>query len=256
MTHWYGRVGPLPTLAGESAAERRVGHWLMTSRRGGVGSPPFDDWNLALHVGDAAADVHRNRAVVTAFAGLPDGASVYMRQCHSAEVRVVRSSDVPEVQQVDALVTDVPDLVVVALAADCVPVALIDAQAGVAAAVHSGWQGMVRDVVGAALTRMVDLGADHSRIRAVLGPAICGLCYPVPPERQAEAAAAQPASAAVAADGQPAIDVRAGLAARLRAAGVLVEYAGGCTAEDPELFSYRRDGLTGRQGVAVWWTSQ
>ena len=105
-----------------------------------------------------------------------------------------------------------------------------------------------------ALAAMVDLGADAQQIRASLGPAICGQCYPVPPERAQEAAEAWPDSRATAPDGQPGIDVRAGLRQRLRAAGVLVEYIGGCTAEDPELFSYRRDGLTGRQGVAVWWT--
>lgn len=251
MTYWSGQVGP---TTARGAAAGRAAHWIMTSRHGGVSAEPFDDWNLAAHVGDEAAAVQSNRDVLATLAGLSGRAYVYMRQCHSADVAVVRDAGVPEVQQVDALVTDTPGLLLVALAADCVPVALMDVQAGVVAAVHSGWQGMVRDVVGSAINQMVDLGAEPGRIRAVLGPSICGACYAVPPERQAEAAAAQPASAVTAADGQPAIDVRAGLAARLRSDGILVESVGGCTAEDPELFSYRRDGLTGRQGVAVWWT--
>lgn len=226
----------------------------MTSRHGGVSPAPFDDWNLAFHVGDEAGNVAANRAAIAARAGTDPSRMVFMRQCHSADVRVVTAADAPEIEGVDGLVTNEPGLVIVALSADCVPVALVDAAAGVVAAVHSGWQGMVSDVVGSALTAMAELGAEPTRIRAVLGPAICGPCYPVPAERAREAAAAWPASLAQAPDGQPAIDVRAGLAQRLRAAGVLVEYAGGCTAEDPELFSYRRDGTTGRQGVAVWWT--
>lgn len=249
MTYWSGQIGPLPAAVSDGAA--RTASWLMTSRRGGISQPPFDGWNLAAHVGDDPAAVAANRQAVADFAGADT--AVFMRQCHSAEVAIVDSSTVTEVVGVDALVTREPGVVVVALAADCVPVALMDVQAGVVAAVHSGWQGMVSDVVGAALSTMTGLGADVTRIRAVLGPAICGRCYPVPPERVDEAALAVPESRAVAADGQPAIDVRHGLVARLERAGVWVETAGGCTAEDPESFSYRRDGRTGRQGVAVWW---
>jgi YfiH family protein len=228
---------------------------LFTSRHGGVSKTPFDDWNLAAHVGDEATDVQSNRAHIAELAGVPADRVVFMRQCHSADVEVVDSGAVAEVQSVDGLVTSTPGLVVVALAADCVPVAMVDVEAGVVAAVHSGWQGMISDVVGTALVAMQDLGAARERIRVTLGPAICGPCYPVPPERAQQAAQAQPAAAATAPDGQPGIDVRAGLAARLRLAGVHTEFVGGCTAEDPQLFSYRRDGLTGRQGVAVWWTS-
>ncbi len=249
-TTWAGQVAPGD--AGGSAATSAS--WLMTSRRGGVSEAPFDDWNLAGHVGDDPQSVATNRAVIADIAGVPADSVIMMRQCHSAKVAVVRDASVGEIMGVDALVTDVPDLVLVALAADCVPLVLIDADAGVVSAVHSGWQGMVSDVSGAALATMVELGASPQRIRAVLGPAICGPCYPVPPERAAEAAAAAPASRATAPDGQPGIDVRRGLVERLSEAGVRVETAGGCTAESPDLFSYRRDGTTGRQGAAVWWS--
>lgn len=243
MTYWLGQVGA------------RDGHtsagWLFTSRRGGVSQAPFDDWNLGAYVGDEPQAVARNRQLMGQRAGLSD--VVFMKQCHSADVAVVADAGVAEIVEVDALVTTTAGLGVAALSADCVPVALVDAEAGVVAAVHSGWQGMVSDVVGAAIASMESLGATRTNLRAALGPAICGRCYPVPPERAAQAAAAWPASAAVSADGQPAIDVRAGLVQRLTQLDVAVELVGGCTAEDSHLFSYRRDQQTGRQGVLVWW---
>jgi copper oxidase (laccase) domain-containing protein len=55
-------------------------------------------------------------------------------------------------------------------------------------------------------------------------------------------------------DGQPGIDVREGVRARLRDLGVearRIRTAGGCTVEDPDLFSFRRDGVTGRQGIGL-----
>lgn len=248
MTFWYGQV------AGTDAREPggRAGHWLFTSRFGGFSKPPYDDWNLARHLEDDPLVVAANRARLSDVAGV--GELKFMRQCHSAEVALVDDTTEGDVTDVDALVTVTPSLGVVALSADCVPVALLDAEAGVVAAVHSGWQGMVSDVVGAAIELMVEQGAELTRMRAALGPAICGSCYPVPTERAEQAATAWPDSWAQAPDGQPAIDVRAGLRQRLAALGIYADIVGGCTAEDPQLYSYRRDGETGRQGVAVWWT--
>jgi copper oxidase (laccase) domain-containing protein len=73
----------------------------------------------------------------------------------------------------------------------------------------------------------------------------------VPAERAQEVARVRPEAITTAPDGQPALDLRAGLAARLGELGATSTLIGGCTAEDPGLYSHRRDGLTGRQGGAV-----
>ncbi len=84
------------------------------------------------------------------------------------------------------------------------PVLLGDSDAGVVAVVHAGWRGIASDVVGTTLAAMVDLGADRrGRIRAVVGPAVCGLCYDVPRERYDEVVAVAPSAASVARDGAP-----------------------------------------------------
>jgi copper oxidase (laccase) domain-containing protein len=46
--------------------------------------------------------------------------------------------------------------------------------------------------------------------------------------------------------GTPAVDVAAGVVAQLREAGVDVRWVPGCTRERADLYSYRRDGATGR----------
>lgn len=245
MTYWSAQVSVPHT-------SRRAG-WVFSSRFGGVSESPFNDWNLAYHSGDAYDAVTANRASLAAAAGLAADQLVFMRQCHSAAVRLVDAQSDREIFDVDGLVTTTPGLGVAALSADCVPVALVDPVAGVVAAVHSGWQGMVSDVVGVAIHTMIDAGAQPEQMRVALGPAICGRHYPVPLERAEQAADAWSDSFATADDGQPAIDVRAGLRQRLELLGIAAEYVGGCTAEDPHLFSFRRDGVTGRQGVAVWW---
>jgi purine-nucleoside/S-methyl-5'-thioadenosine phosphorylase / adenosine deaminase len=132
-------------------------------------------------------------------------------------------------------------------------VLLADPVAGVVAAVHAGREGVRRGVVPAALAAMTRLGARPADVEALLGPAVCGADYEVPAAMQAEVARVAPASAVRTRRGTPGLDLRAGLAEVLRAAGVgQVVHDPRCTVEDPRLFSHRRDGRTGRQAGLVW----
>jgi copper oxidase (laccase) domain-containing protein len=100
---------------------------------------------------------------------------------------------------------------------------------------------------------MTGAGADPARMCAIIGPGICGGCYEVPEEMRDAVAAVVPGSGCVTRVGTPGLDLRSGLAAQLAAAGVRqVRIDGRCTAEDPDLYSYRRDGRTGRFAGLVW----
>jgi copper oxidase (laccase) domain-containing protein len=110
---------------------------------------------------------------------------------------------------------------------------------------------VLSDVVGSTLESMAELGARLDRVRAVVGPAICGRCYDVPRERFDEVVAVAPAAGSVASGGRPGLDLRAAVVSRLRESGVTSTLHGGCTAETASLYSYRRDGVTGRHGGVV-----
>lgn len=238
-----------------SAPGGRPARWAATGRSGGASRPPYASLNLAGYVGDDASSVEENRRRVAAQLGLPADQLCVMDSVHGATLAVVDAPGV--VPGVDALLTQRPGLAIVALGADCVPIALVGSDGLTVAVVHCGWRGLVADVIAVAVRALRDHGAQVST--AVLGPAVCGSCYPVPQERAAQVVAERSAAVAAMAlvttsDGQPGIDVREGVAARLLELGVsahAIERVGGCTVEDPALFSYRRDGITGRQGVAV-----
>jgi copper oxidase (laccase) domain-containing protein len=90
-------------------------------------------------------------------------------------------------------------------------------------------------------------------MRAITGPAICGGCYEVPPELQASVSAQVPQARCATSWGTAGLDITAGVQEQLRQAGVGWAAADGrCTRETPALFSYRRDGMTGRQAGLVW----
>ncbi|MGI8532448.1 MAG: peptidoglycan editing factor PgeF [Geodermatophilaceae bacterium] len=226
---------------------------VVTDRTGGVGRRPYDSFNLAEHVGDAPGAVTANRARLAAAAGVGPDRLVWMQPVHGARVQVVDTAQTAAVQDCDGLVTTAPGLVLTALSADCVPILLADHEAGVIGAVHAGRLGVRLGVAAQALAVMVAAGARAARVDALLGPAICGGCYEVPPAMQHDVEAHAPGSASRTSAGTTGLDLRAGIAAQLGAAGVgRIAVDARCTFEDQRLFSHRREGRTGRQAGLVW----
>jgi hypothetical protein len=220
----------------------------FTGRLAGVSVPPYDAGNLATHVGDDPQRVEANRVALAGQLGARRIA--FMHQVHGAAVAVV-GADQDSEPVADALVTAERGVALAVLVADCVPVLLADAEARVAAAAHAGRKGVALDVVARAVEAMASLGARPERIRAALGPAICGRCYPLGEPARSDVLAVAPAAEATAGGGEPSVDLRAGLLGRLAALGVAAEVVGPCTAESSQYFSYRREPVTGRTAGLV-----
>jgi YfiH family protein len=228
--------------------------FAFTSRAGGFSSSPFDELNLSLDVGDDAEVVERNRASV--LDRIDVAAATWLRAEHGCDVHVVDGAvtAADAVRQGDGLVTTLGTdggYGLAALSADCALVVLADPAVGVVGCLHCGRQGLVAGVVEAVVQTMRDLGARS--LRAAIGPTICGSCYEVPPDMAAAVVAVVPAAAARARSGGAGLDIRAGVLDQLARAGVRrVRLVAGCTFEDPETFSYRRDHVTGRMAALVW----
>jgi YfiH family protein len=176
------------------------------------------------------------------------GSLHFMNQVHGNTVAVMDAhSPAPEA---DAMVSRGEPLAV--MVADCIPVLLAgeSADGPVLAAVHAGRPGIASGVLPAAVRSMESLGA--SRIRAWMGPSICGSCYEVPADLRDEVSALVPETRSTTSWGTPALDLPAGARAQLETSGVALEYAGPCTLETETLYSYRRDHNTGRFAGLVW----
>ena len=152
----------------------------VTTRYGGMSVAPYDTLNLGLHVGDRPEAVVGNRDRAAAAFGVGLDTLVFARQVHGASAALVGpadrgrgiTSEDDAIPDTDILVTTTPGVTLVVLVADCVPLALLDPDAGVLAAVHAGWRGTAAGAVECALRSMEDCGARASRVRAFLGPAV------------------------------------------------------------------------------------
>lgn len=179
-----------------------------------------------------------------------------MNQVHGADVLTVHEpgpAPTEEVPTADALVTSTRGLGLMVRVADCVPVLLADPASGVLAAVHAGRAGVAAGIVGRAVARARDLGAE--RLLAWVGPHVCGRCYEVPEAMREEVAAVVPEARAETSWGTPSLDLGAGVRAQLAAEGVVPVEVGRCTLEDPELHSHRRDAAASGRLAGLVWTS-
>jgi purine-nucleoside/S-methyl-5'-thioadenosine phosphorylase / adenosine deaminase len=237
---------------------------VFTDRHGGVSSAPYDTLNLAFHTGDGRADVVRNRMAVSRGLGIAPRAFVYLEQVHG--ICVARVDAPPEeagepfppaICGVDGACTSVRGLALAVLTADCVPIAIADPTRRVIAMVHAGWKGTISDITATALREMeVSHGVDPSRALAVLGPAIRPCCYEVDEGRARLFVERYGKNSGVAVGKMGrSLDLVKANRLNLLHAGVREENilaVGGCTCCDGRYFSFRRDGVTGRQGAFIF----
>ncbi|MFM8366106.1 MAG: polyphenol oxidase family protein [Candidatus Nanopelagicaceae bacterium] len=215
--------------------------FIFTNRLGGVSKDPFTSANLGDHVGDEAASVLENRAQLESQIGMP---IVFMDQVHGDTVVLVEGKT--NTPTCDALITTERKLAVAVMVADCIPL-LLKSDVAVAA-VHVGRKGLMNGVARKTIDAMRDLGAEV--IHSYIGPNICGSCYEVGADIFNEVVSKYPSSDSSNRTGKATLDLVSGLKTDLKDT-VLLDLSS-CVLEDKNSFSYRRDGITGRQAGVIW----
>jgi YfiH family protein len=220
-----------------------VRHGFFT-RKGGASSGIFQGLNCGPGSSDLSDAVAINRARVAAALGVPPASLQTLHQIHSPDV-VTLTEPLATPAQADAMVTATPGLALGILTADCQPVLLADAHAGVIGAAHAGWRGVKDGVLEATVAAMEALGARSASISAVIGPCISQTAYEVGPDFMEAFLDDNPDHARFfinGSTGRPLFNLPAFGLDRLRAAGVgHAEWTRHCTyADAARFFSYRR----------------
>ncbi len=229
-------------------------------REGGVSGGLYAGLNCGPGSHDNPAHVAENRARVAHALGAMPERLCTLYQVHSANAVIVHTPWTGTPPQADALVTNVPGMLLGVLTADCAPVLLADAARGVVAAAHAGWKGAVGGVIDSTLLAMEKLGAKRADIAAVIGPCIAQASYEVGAEfwQRFSAAEQQQFFVPAARGGHYQFDLPAYVAARARAAGLqqVAILAMDTCSKPTHFFSYRRATLAsepdyGRQISAI-----
>ncbi|MCR9135790.1 MAG: peptidoglycan editing factor PgeF [Alphaproteobacteria bacterium] len=238
---------PLPItsdLLTDACSGSTIRHGFFT-RAGGVSGGLYRGLNVGLGSGDDREDINENRKrVCRSFAAAPDRLAT-PHQIHSPDVWLVDQSFDGARPKADAVVSATPGIVLGVLTADCGPVLLADAKAGIIGAAHAGWSGALSGVVENTVDRMVEIGAARERITACLGPSISAANYEVGPEfvfRFIEDDPSNDRFFSPSGKNQHCLfDLQSYTLKRLARAGISAHLSGHCTyADEDKFFSYRR----------------
>jgi len=234
----------------------------FTTRHGGVSLPPFDSLNLGFHVGDDVEGVRKNRIMLSQVLGIDASRISSPAQRHTSEVAILTSesigtgssSEESDYDPCDGLGTSMTNAPILLHYADCVPVVLMGGPWGKPAVVvlHAGRQGLIQGVIGNGIRMMrEDFGLELDSINAAIGPCIGSCCYEVSEELALEFEGRFGPDAVISRH----LDLRAAAISELTEAGVYrdnIHVLEICTSCDPDFYSYRRDGVTGRHGAIAW----
>jgi YfiH family protein len=252
MTAWHlGETAGLPCYRSPLlTAFPEVVHGFFT-RQGGMSTGPYDSLNLSFAVGDRADLVAANRRRVQQALGLDSLVSA--TQVHGQKSAVITGNpqSPDEIPEVDLLLSAHPGPGLLIKQADCQAVMLYDPERRVAANVHCGWRGQVQNLLSQAVHRLQAIfGSRPQDLRAAIGPSLGPCCAEfrnfrreLPP--QFWTYQVRPTY----------FDLWQLSRDQLAAAGLLpahIDLAALCNrCRTQEFFSYRRDGLTGRQGAII-----
>ncbi|ASI97305.1 peptidoglycan editing factor PgeF [Vibrio rotiferianus] len=223
---------------------------FASTRVGGFSSAPYQGLNLGAHVGDDPSIVEKNRAWLAQQANMPS-APIWLNQTHSTVVAQM-SAPTTQVLDADGVFTSASNVVCSAMTADCLPVLLTNTQGTQVAAVHAGWRGLANGIVENALELF------SGEVMAWLGPAIGPQAFEVGEDvLQAFVdfdSQAHQAFTPRDVEGKWLADMSKLATQRINKLGITQVFDSGlCTFQDKEdFYSYRRDGVTGRQATFIW----
>lgn len=173
-------------LTFDSFDKLKIVKHCFPTKIGGVSKDCYESLNLGLSRGDDENSVLENFHLISDAVGLDFSNIVMYKQVHGTKIlHITKDTEkgllVKNKQQdIDALITNVPGVVLATSHADCVPLYFVDPVKKVIALAHSGWQGTVLKIGEKTVKEMIEKyecrGTD---IIVGIGPSICANCFEV-----------------------------------------------------------------------------
>lgn len=220
----------------------------------GDSQAPYASFNLAEHVGDNLQNVAKNRAKLVKELALPSE-PIWLKQEHTNEVLVLDQQAIRDKcfqnRPYDAIYTQLQNVVCCVMTADCMPLLACNRHGTEVAAIHAGWRGMAEGIIEKTLEKFI---TPMNELVVWAGPTISQRYFEVGHEVKRVLGGDNSHYAPHSTDINKCYANLYALAAeRLQRLGVIFRHSKACTYhDDHQYYSYRRDGVTGRQASLIW----
>jgi len=151
----------------------------LSMKKGGVSEGVFESLNLGLDVGDKATNVEENFKRFCGKLNVDIEKLCVAFQDHTDNVVKINEGVglAHPFEQTDGFITNVPGIPLMVRFADCQGVFFYDPVKKAIGAVHSGWRGNVKNIIGIAVEKMVtEYGCDPVNILAAVAPSLGPCC--------------------------------------------------------------------------------
>ncbi len=168
-------------LKAKNLDDIKIPHGFFT-KLGGYSDAPFYSLNCSKNTGDCTASVAKNLAKVKNT--MHADCLFILKQVHGNDIFRVTNSNVHMYDQnieADALITNLPNVCLGVLTADCAPVLLYDKKTNFVAAIHCGWKSARKDIIKKVVDELRTYGDEHEFVAAI-GPCVHVKSYVVQKE--------------------------------------------------------------------------
>ena len=150
------------------------------NKKGGISKKIYKSLNCGPGSSDNPSNIEKNLQIVKKKIKSTAKNIFLLHQVHSNKfVYINEKSKFKSRPKVDAVITNQNNIPIGVLTADCVPILIYDDKEKFIAAIHAGWKGAYKDIVGKVIKFMIKKGSDPSNITAAIGPAISVKNYEV-----------------------------------------------------------------------------
>lgn len=153
----------------------------FTGRCGGFSQAPYESLNLAYHVGDDQFHVDKNRELLSQETGVDLSKLSWASQVHGDNIFIIDDEkDTGFLGEYDGIITNLKEVPIMTMFADCIPILLYDSVENVVATIHAGWKGTYLEIASKAVEIMkLKFNSVPKNISALIGPGICSDHYDV-----------------------------------------------------------------------------
>ncbi|MEN8211080.1 MAG: peptidoglycan editing factor PgeF [Thermodesulfobacteriota bacterium] len=154
------------------------------ARSGRTSRGEFDSLNIGMNPGDKRSAIADNRELIIKKMGMKP--LIFLNQVHGAEIKILKKAENylsesfqpgKEAYTADGIITDMKDVFLVILVADCQAVILYDHEKKVIANIHSGWRGSVKNIIGKCVAQMIsEFACEPDNIIAGISPSLGPCC--------------------------------------------------------------------------------
>ena len=156
---------------------KKVKHCFF-SRRRGFSKGIYKSLNCGRGSKDSKDNIQKNLKFVAKIMNVEKVKLILMHQTHSSKVNEIKKNNFRKRIIADAMITQMKNLAIGVVTADCAPIIVCDIKNNVVGCIHAGWKGAFSGIIDNTIKRIKRLNT-NSKIFACVGPCIGKKSYEV-----------------------------------------------------------------------------